>query len=63
MAKRNTTPIRSDPNFKRFVQAMKFKKQKQLNKEVNEGRITLAMYRQYQKNPRLIKELEEADLV
>ena len=61
MAKKNTVPIRADPELKAIINKVMAKKLMQ-NKSVKAPRITLAMARQYKKYPNLIKELEEAEL-
>jgi len=59
MAKQNTATARVDPRFKAMLEDLLNKK----SRKIKTPRITLAMYRQYKKYPKLLKELEEADLI
>ncbi len=58
MAKKNSTTMRVDPNFKKMVDEIL----KEKPRDVKTPRITLAMYRQYIKDPLKLKELKKAKL-
>lgn len=58
MAKENSKTIRIHPKFKEMINGVLDKK----HRSVKTPRLTLAMYRQYKKNPNLLKELIDTDL-
>ena len=57
MAKPNTATMRVDPRFKKMIDEILETKPR----TVKTPRFTLGMYRQYKKNPKLLKELMDAD--
>lgn len=61
MSKKNTIPMRADPEFKSIINRVTAKNLMK-NNTIKTPRITLAIARQYKKYPDLLKELEEADL-
>jgi hypothetical protein len=50
--------LRTDPNFKKFVQELSRLKSAQENKDIKPSRITRAIYNQYNKYPELLNEIK-----
>ena len=65
MAKINgkkTDIIRTDPDFKKFVQDLSRQKSVQEGDNITPSRITQAMFKQYQKYPDLLSEIKGTKL-
>lgn len=62
MAKVRTDTLRTDPEFKRFVQEMARYKSDQENEDIKASRITQAMFNQYKKYPSLVDEIKMSKL-
>ena len=50
--------MRTDSDFKKFVQDLSRFKSAQENKDIKPSRITKAIYKQYNKYPELLKEIK-----
>jgi len=50
--------LRTDADFKKFVQDLSRFKSAQENKDIRPSRITKAIYNQYNKYPELLKEIK-----
>jgi len=62
MARMRSLPIRSDPEFKRFIDEMRRFKSSQENEDITTARITKAMVNQYKKYPELVSEIKKKKL-
>ena len=62
MGKNRTKVMRVDPLMKQFLEEMQMKKLVKEKRITPMSRITLAMFNQYNKYPKLKKELENSDL-
>lgn len=62
MIKKRTELIRADPEFKKWVQELSRIKTAQENADIKPSRITQAIYKQYQKYPELLKEINKTKL-
>ena len=60
--KKRTGVLRTDPDFKKFVEEMSRYKSAQENDNIKPARITEAMYNQFKKYPQLINELKSSKL-
>jgi len=60
--KKRTEPLRTDPEFKKFVLELSRFKTNQEKEEVKSSRITQAMYNQYLKYPNLLDEIKKSKL-
>ena len=62
MAKKNSVPMRTDPEFRRIINQVMAKKLMEQNRKVKIPRITKAIANQYKKYPELMRELMDAEL-
>ena len=65
MAKYNrkkTEVLRTDPDFKKFVNDLKRFKSQQEREDINSSRITQAIFNQYKKYPNLLDEIKKSKL-
>jgi hypothetical protein len=62
MNRKRSEVMRTDSDFKKFVQNLSRFKSAQENKDIKPSRITKAMFRQYNKYPELLKEIKFRNL-
>lgn len=62
MNRKRTEVLRTDPEFKKFVQELSRIKSAQENVDVKPSRITRAMFNQYKKYPKLLEEIKLSKL-
>jgi hypothetical protein len=62
MRKKRTVIIRTDPEFKKFVQDLSRIKSAQEKDDIKPSRITQAIYNQYIKYPNLLNEIKNSKL-
>lgn len=62
MTKKRTQVLRSDPEFKKFVEDISRFKANQEKEMITPARITKAMFNQYQKYPKLLEEMKTTKL-
>ena len=60
--KKRTQVLRSDPDFKKFVDDLSRIKAAQEKEDIKPARITQAIFKQYQKYPELLKEINLSKL-
>ncbi len=60
--KRYTNILRTDPEFKKFVEELSRLKSLQEKDKISPSRITQAMFNQYHKYPNLLEEIKKATL-
>ena len=56
--KKRTEVLRTDPDFKKFVQDLSRFKSQQEKKDIKCSRITKAIFNQYNKYPELLEEIK-----
>ena len=62
MNKQRTVTLRTDPDFKKFVQELSRLKSAQENEDIKPSRITQAIYNQYIKYPEVLNEIKRTKL-
>jgi len=62
MNKKRTEIIRTDPQFKKFIEDMSRFKSFQEKDKITPSRITEAIYNQYSKYPELLEEMKKSKL-
>ena len=60
--KRHTNILRTDPEFKKFVEELSRLKSLQEKDKISPSRITQAMFNQYNKYPNLLEEIKKSTL-
>ena len=62
IGKKRTAGLRTDPDFKEFVDNLARFKADQEKTQITPSRITQAMFNQYNKYPNLLEEIKKAKL-
>ena len=62
LMKKRTEVLRTDPEFKKFVQDLSRFKSNQEKTDIKPSRITRAMFNQYNKYPNLLEEIKISKL-
>jgi len=62
MRKKRTETLRTDPEFKKFVEDLSRFKSYQEKTKITPSRITQGMYKQYMKYPELVEEFKKNKL-